>query len=171
MTHSVTDDLERLETRRGVLSRAAVALVAGGLLAPAATVRAKDYASRREALDDIDRLAAACGIRLGALGGARPGARNLVVRFLAALEGHRATREEVRTRFGLPRGLDPASQVGEAEAGLEGLRQALDDLMIAYAESLPVYGDSFAVARLAECMVEVSRLRTVIDLWAVSEGA
>ena len=61
--------------------------------------------------------------------------------------------------------------MGEAEADLPGLRQALDDLMIAYAESLPVYGESKVVSRLAIDMVEVSRLRTVIDLWAAGEGA
>lgn len=159
-------------SRREVLTRAAALLTGTGLtaaLAPAA--RAKDYTSRREALDEIDRLAAACGMRLGALRGARPGVDLLVARFLGALSRHRATREEVRRSFALPPGLDPASQVGEAEADLPGLRQAFDDLMISYAESLPVYGESKVVSRLAVDMVEVSRLRTVIDLWASAEGA
>ncbi len=48
---------------------------------------------------------------------------------------------------------------------------SLDDLMTAYAESLPVFGDSRTVSRLAVDMVEVSKLRTVIDLWAVAEEA
>ena len=159
-------------SRRELLARAAALLAAAGLttaLAPA--VWGKDYTSRRQALDEIDRLAAACGMRLGALRGARPGADLLVPRFLKALGRHRATREEVRRSFALPPGVDPASQMGEAEADLPGLRQALDDLMIAYAESLPVYGESKVVSRLAIDMVEVSRLRTVIDLWTVGEGA
>ncbi len=160
------------ESRRGLLSRVAALLAAAGLsTAMAPAVQGKDYASRREALDEIDRLAAACGMRLGAVRGVRSGANHLVTRFLAALERHRVVRDKMRSGFGLPRGVDPASMVGEADADLAGLRQALDDLMIAYAESLPVYGDSDVVARLAECMVEVSRLKTVIDLWIVAEGA
>ena len=164
--------LERAESRRGLLARA-VALVGGAGLstASAPAVLGKDYASPREALDEIDRLAVACGMRLGALRRARSGAEVLVTRFLAALDRHRATRKDVRSRFGLARGVDPASQVGEADADLEGLRQALDDLMIGYAESLPVFGDSNTVSRLAVDMVEVSKLRTVIDLWVVAEGA
>ena len=164
--------IENTESRRSLMSRAAALIVAAGLSTAAAPVAlGKDYASRREALDEIDRLSAACGVRLGALRGARSGADVLATRFLAALDRHRALREEVRSRFGLPRGVDPASHVGEADADLPGLRQALDDLMIAYAESLPIYGDSEVVARLATSMVEVSRLRTVIDLWVVAEGA
>ena len=163
--------LMEARSRRDFLARAA-ALVAGAGLATATSpaVSAKDYTSRREALDEIDRLAAACGMRLGALRGARAGAGVLVSRFLKAHDRQRATREDVRRSFGLPSGVDPASQVGEAEADLPGLRQALDDLMIAYAESLPIYGESNVVSRLAIDMVEVSRLRTVIDLWAVAEA-
>ena len=168
----MTPDLTEAGSRRELLTRAAALLAAAGLsTAMAPAVLGKDYTSRREALDEIDRLAAACGMRLGALRGARPGADVLVPRFLAALGRHRTTREEVRRSFALPPGVDPATQVGEAEADLPGLRQALDDLMIAYAESLPVYGESKVVSRLAIDMVEVSRLRTVIDLWAVAEGA
>ena len=80
-------------------------------------------------------------------------------------------REDVRRRFRLPPGVDPASQVGRADADLAGLRQALDDLMVAYAESLPILGDASVVARLAIDMVDVSRLRTVIDLWVEAEEA
>ncbi len=165
-------DLSGESSRRDLLTRSAALLAAAGLTtAMAPAVWGKDYTSRREALDEIDRLAAACGMRLGALRGARSGTELLVPRFLAALDRHRATREDVRRKFALPPGLDPASQVGEADADLPGLRQALDDLMIAYAESLPVYGESNVVSRLAIDMVDVSRLRTVIDLWAVAEGA
>ncbi len=165
-------NLERTQSRRGLLG-CAVALVAGAGLstASAPAVIGKDYASPREALDEIDRLAVACGMRLGALRRARSGAEVLVTRFLAALDRHRALREDVRTRFSLPRGVDPASQVGEADADLSRLRQALDDLMIAYAESLPTFADSNTVSRLAAHMVEISKLRTVIDLWVVAEGA
>ena len=43
--------------------------------------------------------------------------------------------------------------------------------MTAYAESLPVFADSNTVSRLAVDMVEVSKLRTVIDLWVTAEEA
>lgn len=157
-------------TRRDLLGRgaalAAAAIVMGGA---GRSVHAKDYASRREALDELDRLAAVCGMRLGMVRRSRPGADVLVSRFLGALGRHRATREDARRRFLLPAGADPGSQVGEVDAALSPLRQSLDDLMIAYAESLPVYGDSTVVSRLAADMVEVSKLRTVIDLWVTAE--
>lgn len=168
----MTGFLEGVESRRGLLARAAALLAVAGLSSAGAPVAsAKDYASPLEALDEIDRLAAACGVRLGALRAARSSGDVLVARFLAALDRHRSVREDVRSRFALPRGIDPATMVGEADADLAGLRQALDDLMIAYAESLPVFGHSDVVSRLAVDMVEVSRLRTVIDLWVAAEGA
>ncbi|MEO5763381.1 MAG: hypothetical protein ABIR28_13835 [Vicinamibacteria bacterium] len=81
----------------------------------------------------------------------------------------RLVREDVRAHFHLPQGADPATQVGAVDAELPGLRKALDDLMIAYAESLPIFADARVVSRLAVDMVEVSKLRTVIDLWVESE--
>ena len=156
--------------RRGLLASgvsAVTVLVLGSSFSPLAF--AKDYASKREALDALDNLAAFCGMRLGMLNRARPAAGALVSRFLTSLGGHKARREEARRHFGLPRGAELASQVGEVDADLNGLRQALDDLMVAYAESLPAFGDASVVSRLAEDMVEVSRLRTVIDLWIVAE--
>lgn len=160
------------DTRRGLLARGA-SLVGALALLPGVDTKAsaKDYATRRQALDDLDRLASICGMRLGMVRRERPASMLLVSRFLKALEGHRERREDVRRRFGLPRGLDPASQVGEADPDLSALRQALDDLMVAYAESLPALGDASMVARLATDMVEVARLRTVIDLWVVAEEA
>ena len=109
-------------------------------------------------------------MRLGTVRRSRDTAGVLVSRFLAALRRHRATRDDVRRRFGLPKGVDPGSQLGSVDDDLPGLRQSLDDLMIAYAESLPVFGDSTVVSRLAVDMVEVSKLRTVIDLWVEAEG-
>jgi len=132
---------------------------------------AKDYATPREALDELDRLAALCGMRLGAVRTSRAGADTLVGRFLGALRRHHATREGVRRRFSLPAGIDPGSQVGEVDGDLTGLRQSLDDLMVAHAETLPVFGDPVTVSRLAVDMVEVSKLRTVIDLWVEAEAA
>ncbi|MEO8359821.1 MAG: hypothetical protein ABI672_07310 [Vicinamibacteria bacterium] len=128
-----------------------------------------DYASRKDALDEMDRLAAICGMRLGTVQRSRNGVDLLANRFLAALRKQRAVREEVRARFRLSPGTDPGSQVGAVDAELPGLRQALDDLMVAYAESLPVFADASVVSRLAVDMVEVSKLRTVIDLWVESE--
>ena len=160
--------MERREWLRGSAALAAAALVLRG---SRGSVHAKDYASRLEALDELDRLAAVCGMRLGTVRRSRAGADALVARFLGALQRHRSAREDVRRRFSLPGGKDPASEVGEVEADLRALRQSLDDLMIAYAESLPVFGDSSVVSRLAADMVEVSKLRTVIDLWVESEAA
>jgi len=158
-------------TRRDLLGGGAALAVTAALASGGGVVEAKDYTSRREALDDLDRLAAVCGMRLGTVRRSRAGADALVSRFLGALARHRVTREDVRRRFALPGGADPASQVGEVDADLGGLRQALDDLMVAYAESLPVFGDAHAVSRLAADMVEVSKLRTVIDLWVEAEAA
>jgi hypothetical protein len=162
----------REDTRRFLLLKAAPFLSLGTTLAAVSTgVEAKDYATRREALDELDRLAAVCGMRLGEVRRSRSDSDLLAARFLNELTRQRQTRDEMRRRFGLPRGLDPATQMGVVDADLRELRQALDDLMVAYAESLPVFGDSHAVSRLAVDMVAVSRLRTVIDLWAESEGA
>ena len=97
--------------------------------------------------------------------------RQDISRFLSALQKHRATREDVRRRFALPAGKDPGSQLGTVDDDLAGLRQSLDDLMVAYAESLPVFADSKVVSRLAVDMVAVSKLRTVIDLWVETEAA
>ena len=158
----------RREWLRGSAALAAAALVLRG---SRGSVHAKDYASRLEALDELDRLAAVCGMRLGTVRRSRAGAEVLVARFLGALQRHGSAREDVRRRFSLPGGKDPASEVGEVEADLRALRQSLDDLMIAYAESLPVFGDSSVVSRMAVDMVEVSKLRTVVDLWVESEAA
>lgn len=158
-------------TRRDLLGRGAALAAAAVVMSGAgrSSAHAKDYASRREALDALDRLAAVCGMRLGVVRRSRPGADLLASRFLAVLGRHRATREDARRRFSLPAGADPGSEVGEVDADLPALRQSLDDLMTAYAESLPVFGDSRAVSRLAVDMVEVSKLRTVIDLWVTAE--
>lgn len=159
-------------TRRDLLGQGATLAAAAMVVAGAGRlVQAKDYGSRREALDELDRLASVCGLRLGAVRRSRASADVLVSRFLGALARHRATREDVRRRFSLPAGAHPGSPAGEVDAELAALRQSLDDLMIAYAESLPVFGDSTVVSRLAADMVEVSRLRTVIDLWVTAEEA
>lgn len=163
---------DRDATRRDLLSHGAALLSAGTVLGTAALpAEAKDYTSRHEALDELDRLGAVCGQRLGTVRRSRPKADVLVSRFLAALQRHRTTRDDVRRRFGLPKAVDPGSQLGKVDDDLGGLRQSLDDLMVAHAECLPVFGDSKVVSRLAVDMVEVSRLRTVIDLWAESEAA
>ena len=129
------------------------------------------FASRREAFDALDRLAAVCGMRLGVVGRERADARLLATRFLATLSRHRATRDDARRRLALPAGADPATQTGVVDGDLTALRQALDDLMVAYAESLPLIGDASLVSRLAVDMVEVSKLRTIVDLWAEAEAA
>ncbi len=163
---------DRGTTRRRLLCRGAVLFA--GVTTTSALPRlaeARDYATRREALDELDRLASVCGLRLEAVRRSRAGADLLVSRFLTALRKHADTRDDVRRRFGLPKGVEPALPPAAIDADLADLRQSLDDLMIAYAESLPVFGDATVVARLAVDMVEVSKLRTVIDLWVESEAA
>lgn len=157
--------------RKAVLSRRSLLAALPLLSAAANPVQAKDYGSPQEALDEMDRLAGICGMRLGALRRSRASADLLVSRFLRALQKHRDTREATRHKFGLPKGADPASQLGDVDGALAGLQKALDDLMSAYGESLPVFGDAMTVSRLAVDMVDVSRLRTVIDLWIDSEAA
>lgn len=163
---------DRRELLGGVLGLLASTSLLAGAAPPAL---ARDYTSRSEALDSLDALASICRERLRAVGQARPNAGLLVSRFLARLEEHRLNREQVRRRLVAGPGAEgrgpTASRASEerAEASLIGLRQALDDLMIAYAESLPVFGDATAVSTLAVSMVDVSRLRTVIDLWVVAE--
>jgi hypothetical protein len=163
---------DRGTTRRDLLSRGA-ALAASAVVVSASPrpADARDYATRHEALDELDRLASICGLRLQAVRESRSGTEVLVSRFLRALEKHRATREEVRRRFGLPKGVAASASLETVDADLAGLRQSLDDLMVAYAECLPVFGDAAVVSRLAVDMVDVSRLRTVIDLWAEAEAA
>jgi hypothetical protein len=160
----------QLPTRRSLIASTCAAVGVVGL-ARSPFAYARDYASPRELFDELDRLAALCGMRLGALGRERGSASTLVAKFLKALERYRGTREDFRRRFGLPKGVDPSSVTGDVDGDLGALRQSLDDLMIAYAEGLPALRDSSAVARLAVDMVDVSRLRTVVDLWAVAEGA
>jgi hypothetical protein len=163
---------EKSGARREWLKAAGVVIGGVGLVAGGAReIWAKDYASRLQALNELDRLAAVCGMRLGALRRSRTSAGPLAARFLAALSRHRATRNEVRLEFALPPGKDPALELGSVDEGLVGLRGSLDELMNAYAESLPAFGNARVVSRLAIDMVEVSKLRTVIDLWVEAEAA
>jgi hypothetical protein len=156
----------RRDLLRGSAALATAAILLGGT---GRAVHARDYASRREALDELDRLAAVCGLRLDRIRRSRAGADALVASFLITLERHRATCRDVRRHFSLPAGAEPGPPPGEVDADLVALRQALDDLMVAYAESLPVFGDAHTVSRLAVDMVEVSKLRTVIDLWVSAD--
>lgn len=125
--------------------------------------------SRKQALDLIEERAAMCRALLDGLRRSRPQATLLCERFVESLEKHRAARDAVRQRFGLPSGAPPSGPIADVDPA--GLRQALDDLMTAYAEGLPAMADASTVARLARDMVDVSRLRTVIDLWVESEAA
>lgn len=149
--------------------RMTLAAAVGAVATP--LVYAKDYHSRREALDELDSLSAVCRMRLSAVRRSRSGADVLASRFQGALERHRAVRESVRRQFSLPGRAESASAAEPVDGDLGGLRQSLDDLMVAYAESLPIFGDSRVVSRLARDMVEVSTLRTVIDLWIGDEQA
>lgn len=147
---------------------ALAALHALGSVSPV-DVLARDYVSAGEALDDLDRLASLCAMRLEAVRRDRHEADLLVSRFLSSLNEQRKTLDDVRRRFALPGPPDSPPVTEEIDSSLPDLRQALDDLMIGYAESLPAYGDAAVVSRLALDMVAVSRLRTVIDLWVVAE--
>lgn len=159
----------RESSRRELVTKAGALLAVVGLSGLPGVLEARDYASARQALDDLDQLAFACRVRLDGVRQSRAGVDLLAERFEKALSRHRGTRNDVRRRLGLPAGEDSTRPSGSGDADLAGLRQALDDLMIAYAESLPIFADASVVSRLAVDMVEVSKLRTVIDLWLEAE--
>lgn len=124
---------------------------------------------RREFFDDLDRLERLCANATEPLRGTSPESRRLVESFEATWRRHRAARARWRATFGLrPAGGDLGVEA-EPDLTLPDVLQRLDDLMNRYAEGLPTLGRAAAVDAFARQMVEISRQRTVIDLWIRAE--
>ncbi len=147
----------------------------GGLVAsPALLARsppgaaATDYASAREVLETIDRLEAEVEARLRAIASGLPSARAFEASVLRDRARQQAVRRDLRRRLGLP-DPSPSAPVGGAGDSLSGLREAQQRLVHAHAEGLAALGSPFAVARLVEALVDLSRQLTVIDLWLEAE--
>jgi hypothetical protein len=150
------------------------ALLKAGVLAPLAALRAgavfaRDYSSEAEVFDAIDGLEADVAARLRAFQRSVRSSRPLVASVTADHARHRAARERLRRRLGLPAGTR-APGADAAEPDLEGLRAALEALVYAHAEGLPAVADPFVVQSLARNMVDLSRHLTVIQLWIESES-
>ena len=58
---------------------------------------------------------------------------------------------------------------GSFQRHLERLRTALEHLMHAHAEGLPALARGASVQRLAEHMIDISRMLTIVDLWLDEE--
>lgn len=112
----------------------------------------------------MDRLEHDVDARLQALRGVTPQAAAFVSSVRKDRERHRSERERLRRRLGLGPAVRPAAAPA-TDASLEGLRQAQQALVHAYAEGLPALGDALAVDRLAVHMVDLARQLAVVDLW------
>jgi hypothetical protein len=152
--------------RRALLKAAAWAPVAA--LAPRAAF-ARDYTAPAEVFDAIDGLEAEVGARLRALPAALASAGPFADSVLADHARHRAARERLRVRLGLPPAA-PATAEPAAAADLEGLRVAQEALVYAHAEGLPAVADPFVVDALARHMVDLSRHLAVTQLWIEAES-
>jgi hypothetical protein len=134
-----------------------------GVLAalPVASALARDYASEAEVLNAIDVLSAEVAARLGEIARKVPRASTFATSARADLARHRVERgaaDEGRA----PKLDEPSS--------LPRLRAVLQELVHAHAEGLPALARGATVQRLAEHMVDLSRLLTVVDLWLDAEG-
>ena len=150
------------------------ALLKAALLAPLAALfarsgTARDYATAAEVFDTIDGLAAGVAARLSGFQRSVPSSRDLVASVTADHARHRAAREALRRRLGLPPSSAPAGAAA-GSADLEGLRAAQEALVYAHAEGLPAVGDPFVVDALAHHMVDLSRHLTVTQLWMETES-
>jgi hypothetical protein len=156
--------------RRELLAAAALL---PALLLQARRAAATDYASAAEALAAIDALAAEADERLERLGAEARGARVLADSLRRDLRRHLEERGSLRQRLRL----GPGAASGEGRRGggvadrldLEALREVLEKLAYACAESLPVLDDPFAVRVLAGQMVDVSRHLALVKLWIEAE--
>ncbi len=153
-----------------VSRRNLIRALAGGSLAVGVSVRgeATDYSSAVDVLDAIDRLERDVAGRLSAIARSLPSARPFVAASLADHERHRGARAEVRRRLHLPASGETAP-AADADRSLAALREAQEALVYAHAEGLPALGDPWAVARLVDALVDLSRHLTTIDLWIEAE--
>lgn len=150
------------------------ALLKAAVLSPLAALAARDgfardYTSAAEVFDAIDGLEAEVAARLRALRTAMPSSGPFAASVAADHARHRAEREGLRRRLGLPPA-SAATGTRTAAADLEGLRAAQEALVYAHAEGLPAVGDPFVVQALARHMVDLSRQLTVTQLWIETES-
>jgi hypothetical protein len=151
-------------SRRGLLA-ALAAIPAGVLTREAAAAEYKDPA---EVLRAIDRLAQSADARLGALAQAFPPAAAFVASARRDLARHWTSR--ARLFRGEPADIPAPDASLPQPRSLPLLRTAIEELMHAHAEGLPALGDRQHVQHLAEHMVDLSRLLTVVDLWIEMEA-
>lgn len=132
------------------------------------SAEATDYGSAGEVFEAIDRLEAEVAERLRLLGRRLPAARPFEASVLADQARHRAVRLDLRRRLGIALAVQNES-VGAPSESLPALREVQERLVHAHAEGLPALGDSFAVARLVDALVDLARHLAVIDLWLEAE--
>jgi hypothetical protein len=135
--------------------------VLAALPAAAAPAFARDYTSEAEVLDAIDVLSAEVSARFDAIARRVPRASVFAASAGLDLARHRTERGAA--------GEGPAPKLAEPHS-LPRLRSALQDLVHAHAEGLPALTRGATVQRLAEHMVDLARLLTVVDLWLEAEG-
>jgi hypothetical protein len=138
----------------------------------AARADARAAAPAGELLGELDRLAAPLDDRLAALAHALPAAATFAESARADLVRHRRERAALAAARGLAvdAPVHPAAVVDRPRS-LPVLKAAIEELMHAHAEGLPrALGDAELVQRLADQMVDLSRLATVVDLWIEKEG-
>ncbi len=153
--------------RRTLLRAIALAPAAAVTLAP--RLDATEYASAAAVFAAVDDIEAEVDLRLRAIVEVVPSARTFVSSVLRDREAHRAARERLRKRFGLPSASPPRPRVDDP-VDLAALRAAQERLVYAHAEGLPALGDRLGVDTMARNMVDLSRQLTVIDLWIEAEG-
>jgi hypothetical protein len=126
----------------------------------------------RELLTRLDRLSASLDDRLAALAHALP----IAAAFAESARGDLLRHRRERTALAVARGVatepPPRSTTDvDRPRSLPFLKTALEELMHAHAEGLPhALGDPELVQRLADQMVDLSRLATVVALWIEKEG-
>ena len=142
-------------------------LVTAPLMAAAARLEAKDYASAAEVLAEIDRLEGDLDARLIALAAGFPAAATFAASVRADHERHRRTRASLRRRLGLAEAEEAPRPGGRLT--VDALRSLAQDLVHAYAEGLPALRDARAVDALARDMVDDARHLAVLQMWMETE--
>lgn len=153
-----------MRSRRAALRALAVLPVAAA--AAARPAHARDYASASEVLETIDVLSLEVEARADAVAGAVASARAFVASLKADLARHRRERARLREARGETRA-KAATPIEPLV--LTRLRSTLEQLMHAHAEGLPALAHGASVQRLAEHMVDLSRLLAVVDVWLDDE--
>lgn len=126
--------------------------------------------TRRQLLDHLDALETAASGAVATLARRDSESAYLVTRFQEVYKAHRSNRMRWRSRFSASHSSSDAQASLATDAlTLNEVRDRLDELMNAYADGMPLLANSAAVAEFARMMVEISKQRTVVDVWATSE--